>query len=69
MSPTKYDETPLEELDFSVRTYSCLKREGIDDIGQLAVTPEDDLMHIRNFGMRNIEEIRSKLAEYEEDWR
>ena len=69
MRLAEYDETPIEELDFSVRTYSCLKREGIDDIGQLATMTEEDLMHIRNFGMKSINEIRSKLAEYEEDWR
>lgn len=69
MRPVEHDETPIEELDFSVRTYNCLKREGVDDISQLAKMTEEDLLHVRNFGVKNIEEIRAKLADYEEDWR
>ena len=69
MKPSEHDETPIEELDFTVRSYNCLKREGVDDIGQLATMTEEDLLHVRCLGTRSIGEIRQKLAEYEEDWR
>jgi DNA-directed RNA polymerase subunit alpha len=47
-----------------VRSYNCLKREGIDTIGQLATMSEEELMNIRNLGMKSVDEIRSKLLEY-----
>jgi len=58
------DERPIEELELTVRSYNCLKREGVDTIGQLATMTEEELMNIRNLGMKSVEEIRSKLAEY-----
>ena len=69
MKLSERDLTPIAELDLSVRSSICLRREGVDTVGQLATMTEDDLMHIRNFGMKSIEEIRSKLADYEEDRR
>jgi len=54
-------ETPIEELDLSVRSYNCLKRQGVNTIGQLTECSEADLMNIRNFGAKSIEEVKDKL--------
>jgi DNA-directed RNA polymerase subunit alpha len=54
-------ETPIEELDLTVRSYNCLKRHGINTIGQLAECTEADLLNIRNFGAKSIEEVKDKL--------
>ncbi|MGH3088511.1 MAG: DNA-directed RNA polymerase subunit alpha [Rubrobacteraceae bacterium] len=57
------DERPIEDLELTVRSYNCLKREGVDTIGQLATMTEEELMNIRNLGMKSVDEIRSKLFE------
>jgi DNA-directed RNA polymerase subunit alpha len=54
-------ETPIEELDLSVRSYNCLKRQGVNTIGQLTECSENDLLNIRNFGAKSIEEVKDKL--------
>ncbi len=61
--PVITDERPVEELELTVRSYNCLKREGVDTIGQLATMTEEELMNIRNLGMKSVDEIRSKLSE------
>lgn len=61
--PVIQDERPVEDLELTVRSYNCLKREGVDTIGQLATMTEEELMNIRNLGMKSVDEIRSKLAE------
>lgn len=53
----------IEELDFSVRTYNCLKKASILTIGELVQTTEADLMQIRNFGKKSLVEVRDKLAQ------
>ena len=62
--PVISDERPVEDLELTVRSYNCLKREGVDTIGQLATMTEEELMNIRNLGMKSVDEIRSKLLEY-----
>src|SRR5919199_838342 len=62
--PVITDERPVEDLELTVRSYNCLKREGVDTIGQLATMTEEELMNIRNLGMKSVDEIRSKLLEY-----
>ena len=57
------DGTPLCELDLSVRSYNCLKRAGIDTVGDLRKLSADDLCRIRNLGRKSTEEITRKLAE------
>lgn len=52
---------PIEDMDFSVRSYNCLKREGVDTIGELVQKSEQDLLDIRNFGQKSIEEVKQKL--------
>ena len=54
-------DTPIEELDLSVRSYNCLKRQGVNTIGQLTECSEHDLLNIRNFGAKSIEEVKDKL--------
>jgi DNA-directed RNA polymerase subunit alpha len=52
---------PIEELDLTVRSYNCLKREGIHSVGELVARSEQDLLDIRNFGAKSIEEVKQKL--------
>lgn len=54
-------DTPIEELDLTVRSYNCLKRQGVNTIGQLTECSEQDLLNIRNFGAKSIEEVKDKL--------
>ncbi|MFZ5851834.1 MAG: DNA-directed RNA polymerase subunit alpha [Actinomycetota bacterium] len=54
--------TPIEELELTVRSYNCLKREGIDTVGALVSRSEADLLDIRNFGAKSIDEVKLKLA-------
>src|SRR5437667_4630456 len=54
---------PIEELDLTVRSYNCLKREGIHTVGELVARSEQDLLDIRNFGAKSIEEVKQKLAD------
>ncbi len=54
---------PIEDMDFSVRSYNCLKREGVTSVGQLVDKSEQDLLDIRNFGQKSIDEVKLKLAE------
>ena len=51
----------IEELDLSVRSYNCLKRAGIHSVRQLVEFSENDLLNIRNFGVKSIEEVKDKL--------
>ncbi len=54
---------PVEELNLSVRSYNCLKREGINTVGDLVQKSEQELMDIRNFGQKSIDEVKGKLDE------
>ncbi|MCF4005937.1 DNA-directed RNA polymerase subunit alpha [Corynebacterium uropygiale] len=54
--------TPIEDLNFSVRSYNCLKRQEIHTVGELAECTESDLLDIRNFGQKSINEVKIKLA-------
>jgi DNA-directed RNA polymerase subunit alpha len=53
---------PIEELDLTVRSYNCLKREGIHTVGELTARSEADLLDIRNFGAKSIDEVKAKLV-------
>jgi len=59
--PPKIYETPIEELDLSVRAYNCLKRSNITRVGQVLSMNEDDLLGVRNFGEKSLQELREKL--------
>jgi DNA-directed RNA polymerase subunit alpha len=54
---------PIEDLALTVRSYNCLKREGIHAVGELVGRSEADLLDIRNFGQKSIDEVKAKLAE------
>jgi hypothetical protein len=57
-----YLDLPLEELDFSVRTYNCLKREGINTLGEVIALSELDLQGIKNLGSKGIVEIPERIS-------
>ena len=52
----------IEELDLSVRSYNCLKRAGINTVGELIMKTEDDMMKVRNLGKKSLEEVDEKLS-------
>ncbi len=54
---------PIESLDLTVRSYNCLKREGINNVSELMALSEHQLMNIRNFGQKSVDEVRDKLIE------
>jgi DNA-directed RNA polymerase subunit alpha len=54
---------PIEDMDLTVRSYNCLKREGVTTVGELVQKSEDDLLEIRNFGQKSIDEVKAKLEE------
>ena len=54
---------PIERLDLSSRTLNCLKRAKLDRVGQVLDLSSDELLNIRNFGQKSLEELQGKLAE------
>jgi DNA-directed RNA polymerase subunit alpha len=53
----------IEELDLSVRSFNCLKRAGINTVGELVQKNAEDMMKVRNLGKKSLEEVDKKLAE------
>ena len=53
---------PIEELELGVRSYNCLKRVGIETIGDLVTKTENELAAIPNFGKKSVEEVKETLA-------
>jgi DNA-directed RNA polymerase subunit alpha len=53
---------PIEELELGVRSYNCLKRVGIETIGDLVVKTESELAAIPNFGKKSVEEVKETLS-------
>ena len=56
-------ETTIEDLDFSVRAYNCLKRAGIHTLQDLVNKSETDMMKIRNLGKKSLKEVLDKIKE------
>jgi DNA-directed RNA polymerase subunit alpha len=56
-------DTPIEELDLSVRAFNCLKANDIQTVGQLLQKKEEELLALRNFGRKSLDEIKEKLVE------
>lgn len=56
--------TPVEELELSVRSSNCLKNANIRTIGELTRKTEDDIAKTRNFGKKSLQEIKEKLQEW-----
>ena len=61
---TKLYEKPIEEMELSVRSYNCLKRAGIDTVGDLAKKTKGEMMKVRNMGAKSMEEVIAKLESY-----
>jgi len=59
--PPKIYDTPIEELDLSVRAYNCLKRSNITKVGQVLSMNEEDLLGVRNFGEKSLQELQDRL--------
>lgn len=60
---TKALETSIEDLDFSVRAYNCLKRAGIHTLQDLVNKSENDMMKIRNLGKKSLKEVLDKIKD------
>lgn len=56
-------EVLIEELDFSVRAYNCLKREGITTLSELCAHREEDMLKLKNLGKKSFKEIKDKITE------
>ena len=56
------DDILIEELELGVRSYNCLKRVGVETIGDLISKTEAELSAIPNFGKKSIEEVKENLA-------
>lgn len=58
----KHSNLPaIEELELSARSFNCLKREGIDTVDKLISYSEEELIEIKNFGTKSIDEVKEKL--------
>lgn len=56
-------EMPIEELELSMRSFNCLKRAGINSVGELIQKTEEEISKVRNMGKKSLEEVKNKLAE------
>ena len=64
--PERIAEANIEDLDLSVRAFNCLKRAGITKVGEIIERlerDEEELLSIRNFGQKSLEELKENLAE------
>ncbi|MFW6148543.1 MAG: DNA-directed RNA polymerase subunit alpha [Atribacterota bacterium] len=57
-------EKSIEELDFSVRSYNCLKKSNINTFSEIVNKTEEEIMGIKNLGKKSFEEIKEKVKEY-----
>ena len=60
LPPDRYN-TPIEDLNLSVRAYNCLKRSGLMTVGAVLEKSEEELLALRNFGRKSYDELRDKL--------
>lgn len=63
VSPEIY-QTPIEKLELSPRTLNCLKRSHISKVGEVLEMSDEELLKIRNFGDKSLDELKEKLAEH-----
>ena len=56
-------ETSIDDLDFSVRAYNCLKRAGVNTLGDLTAKSEIEMMKVRNLGKKSLKEVMDKVKE------
>lgn len=62
-SKLKKLETPIDDLDFSVRAYNCLKRANVNTLGDLTEKTELEMMKIRNLGKKSLKEVMDKIKD------
>ena len=60
--PSVVTDMPIEDLDLPQRAFNSLKRHGITKVGQLLQTPDEELLRMRNFGKKSLDEIKERLA-------
>ena len=58
----QYENISIEELDLSVRSYNCLKRDDIHSVSELTNRTEEEMMKVKNLGKKSLKEIKEKLA-------
>jgi len=63
VSPEIY-QMPIEKLELSPRTLNCLKRSHISKVGEVLEMSNDELLKIRNFGEKSLDELKEKLVEH-----
>ena len=56
-------EMPIEELDLPMRAYNSLKRNNIVKVGQLLQLSDDELLRMRNFGKKSLDEMKERLRD------
>ena len=54
---------PIEDMELSMRSFNCLKRAGINTVGELIQKTEEEISKVRNMGKKSLEEVKNKLAE------
>jgi DNA-directed RNA polymerase subunit alpha len=59
--PSNMLDMPIEELDLPMRAYNSLKRNNIVKVGQLLQLKDDDLLRMRNFGKKSLDEMKERL--------
>ena len=60
--PSAIADMPIEDLDLPQRAFNSLKRHGITKVGQLLQTPDEELLRMRNFGKKSLDEIKERLV-------
>lgn len=62
LNPIPVVAIDIDDLDLTVRSYNCLKREGVHKVSQLVDMTESDLLEIRNFTPKHVNEVKHKLS-------
>jgi DNA-directed RNA polymerase subunit alpha len=62
-APASEWDVPVETLNLSVRSFNCLKRAGISKVSELLDMSEDEIIKMRNFGKKSLDEIKQVLEE------
>lgn len=63
--PPHIADMPIEQLELSQRTYNCLKRSQITRVGQILERTPDELLQLRNFGQKSLQELQDKLRQHD----
>jgi DNA-directed RNA polymerase subunit alpha len=63
--PSRLGDVPIEDLELSVRALNCLKANDITKVGQLVAMKQEELLTLRNFGQKSLDEIKEKLVQRE----